>query len=654
MMEKKPLIGVSICAVVLLILSPIDSTQTNASARQSTDNMQPLSDITPNNSAGGSSIIKFPENPTDNGITWTDAQDNYYGANGFNHFNYPNKAIVKNANTYGGITPSNTVFAYVAVVYSNTLTILNATKSWAQTEYSSYSVPIPHDIQILDYPTYGRVAFVCSYENGGLYAINVTNPNSMSTLDTRYDSSNAGMYMDVDTVNKILYYTDYNSVGADYLYAYNITNPQNINLICQTIVPQGKPWSPKVNINNRNYVYVACEGEGSYYNNGSIAIFNVTWVKNVTSPSMHYMKTQGFGCFADLIQDGNYLYGDSEYSSANPPIQWALHIWDVSNPTNLTTVSVTNLTTYNHFCLVKSPSGHDYAFLRHYDTYYGDYGVNIADINNKSHPVKIGYIPDDGGGHTRDLWRCHWMQCAYNNITNSWVLYVIGYMDNSWVTFNITFNQTSIFANFTYIPSNPTNTTVVHFTDKSTDSNGTIVSWLWDFGDQNSSSLQNPDHRFYRDGIYTVHLNVTDNHGLTDSTYKTITVYTPPNSPPSEPRISGPASGKPGKSYDYTFVAVDPEGNNISYEINWGDGTVDNWYGPVESNVIITRSHTWSEKGTYTIQVRAKDVYGAIGGWGSLSVTMPLDLSKKSQQSLEINLYQLKNTIVYQSYISNE
>lgn len=96
------------------------------------------------------------------------------------------------------------------------------------------------------------------------------------------------------------------------------------------------------------------------------------------------------------------------------------------------------------------------------------------------------------------------------------------------------------------------------------------------------------------------------------------------NTPPSAPVINGPSSGKPGISYDYTFVAVDPEGDNISYEINWGDGTTDNWYGPVESNVIITRSHTWKAKGTYTIQARAKDIHGAVGEWGSLIVTMPL------------------------------
>ncbi len=95
------------------------------------------------------------------------------------------------------------------------------------------------------------------------------------------------------------------------------------------------------------------------------------------------------------------------------------------------------------------------------------------------------------------------------------------------------------------------------------------------------------------------------------------------NQPPEAPRINGPKSGKPGNIYSYTFVTEDPEGHNISYEIDWGDGTVDPWDGPHESNTIISRNHTWSEKGTYTIMARAKDAHGAIGEWGTLEVTMP-------------------------------
>lgn len=53
------------------------------------------------------------------------------------------------------------------------------------------------------------------------------------------------------------------------------------------------------------------------------------------------------------------------------------------------------------------------------------------------------------------------------------------------------------------------------FTDESTDSDGTIVSWLWDFGDSSTSTLQNPSHTYALQGSKTVTLTVTDNRGGT-------------------------------------------------------------------------------------------------------------------------------------------
>jgi PKD repeat protein len=64
----------------------------------------------------------------------------------------------------------------------------------------------------------------------------------------------------------------------------------------------------------------------------------------------------------------------------------------------------------------------------------------------------------------------------------------------------------------------------VQFTDSSTDSDGTIVSWSWDFGDGNYSNLQNPKHLYALAGTYTVSLQVTDDKGATGNNSKNITV----------------------------------------------------------------------------------------------------------------------------------
>ena len=64
----------------------------------------------------------------------------------------------------------------------------------------------------------------------------------------------------------------------------------------------------------------------------------------------------------------------------------------------------------------------------------------------------------------------------------------------------------------------------VDFTDTSTDSDGSIVSWLWNFGDGNSSSQQNPSHTYNSAGLYTVTLTVNDDQGAQDSTSTAVNV----------------------------------------------------------------------------------------------------------------------------------
>ena len=92
---------------------------------------------------------------------------------------------------------------------------------------------------------------------------------------------------------------------------------------------------------------------------------------------------------------------------------------------------------------------------------------------------------------------------------------------------------------------------------------------------------------------------------------------------PNTPTIDGPASGTAGTAYDYNFSTTDPEGHTTYYFIDWGDNTNSGWIGPYLSGDEITKSHTWSKKGTYTIKTKAKDIYSAESDWGQLSVTMP-------------------------------
>ena len=75
-------------------------------------------------------------------------------------------------------------------------------------------------------------------------------------------------------------------------------------------------------------------------------------------------------------------------------------------------------------------------------------------------------------------------------------------------------------ANFSFT----TNGLVASFTDSSTDSDGTISSRAWTFGDGGTSTATNPSHTYAAAGTYSVSLTVTDNGGATNTKTTPVTV----------------------------------------------------------------------------------------------------------------------------------
>ena len=146
--------------------------------------------------------------------------------------------------------------------------------------------------------------------------------------------------------------------------------------------------------------------------------------------------------------------------------------------------------------------------------------------------------------------------------------------------------------------------------------------WLWDFGDEQTSNEQNPLHQYLEIGLYTVTLTVKDNKDIEVSATTTVEIGN--NSPPLKPNIYGITSGKAGKEYTYTADTTDPQGDQISYFFDWGDGTDSGWLGPFNSGEIASASHTWDEQGNYEIKVKSKDIYDAESPWSDpLAISMP-------------------------------
>jgi len=91
------------------------------------------------------------------------------------------------------------------------------------------------------------------------------------------------------------------------------------------------------------------------------------------------------------------------------------------------------------------------------------------------------------------------------------------------------------------------------------------------------------------------------------------------NNPPEKPSVNGPLKGSPGKELTYSVVSTDPDGDKISYYIDWGDFSNSGWTQYVSSGTPVSMSHTWQWWYTYTIMVGVKDEHG-MESWVTLEV----------------------------------
>ena len=90
------------------------------------------------------------------------------------------------------------------------------------------------------------------------------------------------------------------------------------------------------------------------------------------------------------------------------------------------------------------------------------------------------------------------------------------------------------------------------------------------------------------------------------------------NKPPAKP--SPPHQGfgmiwlHNGTEYTFTTSTTDPEGHNISYIFDWGDGNTTE-VGPYPSGDTANASHSWDKFGWYKIKVKARDQFFEYSDW---------------------------------------
>jgi PKD repeat protein len=136
----------------------------------------------------------------------------------------------------------------------------------------------------------------------------------------------------------------------------------------------------------------------------------------------------------------------------------------------------------------------------------------------------------------------------------------------------------------------------VSFTDKST---GPVGSWSWDFGDGNTSTLQNITHSYAAAGKYNVTLTVADQVGInSNTTTKVITVEAPKSSSSSKP-CAAFTSSVCGKTVKFTDKS---SGSPTCWSWNFGDKCTSTSKSP---------SHTYSKAGKYKVTLTAKNSKGS-------------------------------------------
>jgi len=322
------------------------------------------------------------------------------------------------------------------------------------------------------------------------------------------------------------------------------------------------------------YTYVREVKVTGYYLVGDVYIIPGSEPHNIINVSVNYAGNTGYAVFS-LGSHGGVCRDITVYGNLPPDVRNETPIGIESNYTG---VSLT------YYIKTADPEGDqikyyfdwgdgtgewtdlvhsdEYAYATHSWSYPGNYSIRVRAMDE--HGAELGWI------------NTSYYRCSH--------------------PLNITILNRPPLADFTYTPSNPITRDTLTFTDTSTDSDTSIASWFWDFGDGNTSTEQNPKHQYSVRGTYNVTLTVTDSYdGSTDSITKTITVS---NSPPIAAFTYLPANPTALQTIQFTSVSSDFDGTITNYTWDFGDGNISYEQNP---------RHQYADNGIYEITLTVKD-----------------------------------------------
>lgn len=138
-------------------------------------------------------------------------------------------------------------------------------------------------------------------------------------------------------------------------------------------------------------------------------------------------------------------------------------------------------------------------------------------------------------------------------------------------------------------------TLAVNFTDLTTPANS-VSNWLWEFGDGNTATVENPTHIYQNAGVYDVTLTITDDGGCVSTlTIDNAVDYIPYPTPNFNVNAT---VGCIGDDFEFTNTST---GNATSYLWNFGDGGTSTDENPI---------YSYSAEGTYSVTLTAFNANG--------------------------------------------
>lgn len=343
--------------------------------------------------------------------------------------------------------------------------------------------------------------------------------------------------------------------------------------------------------------WIDSETKSDYVYVGMSAVFSADVTSGVAPLSVTFDSTNSSGYPSGYYWD----FGDGTTSTSQNPSHTYVSggIYDVA--LTVSGAGVSDTTTTNGYIYV----GMSAVFSADVTSGVSDLTVTFDGTNSSGFPS--GYLWDFGDGNTSSS------QNPTHTYTSGGIYDVILTVSGNGVSATTTETEyiyVGMSAVFSAIPTSGSSPLVVVF--NSAASSGVPTSWSWDFGDGNTSNLQNPNNVYASGGVYDVSLTVSGNSVEATSTYY---AYITVNDSGATDFTATPLSGYDDLLVTFTNASI-PAGTGWLWD--FGDGNTSTLENPTNTytspGVYDVSLTTWFD-GLYDTEIKVG--YISVSGYGA-------------------------------------